>query len=125
MFSIDWLKGAIPVEKEICALATKDEAIAAAIASSLVVKTQISFSTGMAPFSQSIENTAGSSEELWTRQYEVACLLRIRPRQFPRCPVCTIIGGELLEIPAECQCYHGNTTSKREQERQRYEGLHV
>ena len=30
MFSIDWLKGAIPVEKEICALATKDEAIAAA-----------------------------------------------------------------------------------------------
>ena len=30
MFSIDWLKGAIPVEKEICALATKGEAIAAA-----------------------------------------------------------------------------------------------
>jgi hypothetical protein len=30
MFSIDWLKGAIPVEKEICVLATKDEAIAAA-----------------------------------------------------------------------------------------------
>jgi hypothetical protein len=30
MFSIDWLRGAIPVEKEICVLATKDEAIAAA-----------------------------------------------------------------------------------------------
>jgi hypothetical protein len=30
VFSIDWLRGAIPVEKEICALATKDEAIAAA-----------------------------------------------------------------------------------------------
>ena len=30
MFSIDWLKGAIPVEKEICILATRDEAIAAA-----------------------------------------------------------------------------------------------
>jgi len=30
MFSIDWLKGAIPVEKEICVLSTKDEAIAAA-----------------------------------------------------------------------------------------------
>jgi hypothetical protein len=30
LFSIDWLKGAIPVEKEICVLATKDEAIAAA-----------------------------------------------------------------------------------------------
>jgi hypothetical protein len=29
LFSIDWLRGAIPVEKEICALATKDEAIAA------------------------------------------------------------------------------------------------
>jgi hypothetical protein len=28
LFSIDWLKGAIPVEKEICVLATKDEAIA-------------------------------------------------------------------------------------------------
>jgi hypothetical protein len=34
---------------------------AAAIASSLVAKTQISFSTGIAPRSQSIENTAGSS----------------------------------------------------------------
>ena len=30
VFSIDWLRGAIPVEKEICVLATKDEAIAAA-----------------------------------------------------------------------------------------------
>jgi hypothetical protein len=30
VFSIDWLKGAIPVEKEICLLVTKDEAIAAA-----------------------------------------------------------------------------------------------
>ena len=30
MFSIDWLRGAVPVEKEICVLATKDEAIAAA-----------------------------------------------------------------------------------------------
>ena len=30
MFSIDWLRGAIPVEKEICVLTTKDEAIAAA-----------------------------------------------------------------------------------------------
>ena len=30
LFLIDWLKGAIPVEKEICVLATKDEAIAAA-----------------------------------------------------------------------------------------------
>jgi len=30
VFSIDWLKGAIPVEKEICILATRDEAIAAA-----------------------------------------------------------------------------------------------
>ena len=30
MFSIDWLRGAIPVEKEICVAATKDEAIAAA-----------------------------------------------------------------------------------------------
>ena len=30
VFSIDWLKGAIPVEKEICVLTTKDEAIAAA-----------------------------------------------------------------------------------------------
>ena len=29
MFLVDWLKGAIPVEKEICVLATKDEAIAA------------------------------------------------------------------------------------------------
>ena len=25
MFSIDWLRGAIPVEKEICVLATKNE----------------------------------------------------------------------------------------------------
>ena len=30
MFSIDWLKGAIPIEKAICTLAPKDEAIAAA-----------------------------------------------------------------------------------------------
>ena len=30
VFSIDWLRGAIPVEKEISVLATKDEAIAAA-----------------------------------------------------------------------------------------------
>jgi hypothetical protein len=30
LFLVDWLKGAIPVEKEICVLATKDEAIAAA-----------------------------------------------------------------------------------------------
>ena len=30
LFSIDWLKGAIPIEKEICVLATKGEAIAAA-----------------------------------------------------------------------------------------------
>jgi hypothetical protein len=30
VFSIDWLRGAVPVEKEICVLATKDEAIAAA-----------------------------------------------------------------------------------------------
>ena len=30
MFSIDWLRGAIPVEREICVLFTKDEAIAAA-----------------------------------------------------------------------------------------------
>jgi hypothetical protein len=30
VFSIDWLRGAIPVEKEICVLTTKDEAIAAA-----------------------------------------------------------------------------------------------
>jgi hypothetical protein len=30
MFLVDWLKGAIPVEKEICDLITKDEAIAAA-----------------------------------------------------------------------------------------------
>jgi hypothetical protein len=30
VFSIDWLKGAIPVEKEICVSATKNEAIAAA-----------------------------------------------------------------------------------------------
>ena len=30
MFLVDWLRGAIPVEKEICVLATKDEAIAAA-----------------------------------------------------------------------------------------------
>jgi hypothetical protein len=30
LFSIDWLRGAIPVEKEICVLATKDAAIAAA-----------------------------------------------------------------------------------------------
>ena len=29
LFSIDWLRGAIPVEKEICVFATKDEAIAA------------------------------------------------------------------------------------------------
>jgi hypothetical protein len=36
---------------------------AAAIASSLVAKTQISFSTGMAPLSQSIENKAGSLGE--------------------------------------------------------------
>jgi hypothetical protein len=30
VFSIDWRRGAIPVEKETCVLATKDEAIAAA-----------------------------------------------------------------------------------------------
>jgi hypothetical protein len=30
LFSIDWLRGAIPVEKEICVLATTDEAITAA-----------------------------------------------------------------------------------------------
>jgi hypothetical protein len=30
LFLVDWLRGAIPVEKEICVLATKDEAIAAA-----------------------------------------------------------------------------------------------
>jgi hypothetical protein len=30
LFSIDWLRGAIPVEREICVLATKDEAITAA-----------------------------------------------------------------------------------------------
>jgi hypothetical protein len=30
VFSIDWLRGAIPVEREICVLATKHEAIAAA-----------------------------------------------------------------------------------------------
>ena len=30
MFSIVWLRGAVPVEKEICVLASKDEAIAAA-----------------------------------------------------------------------------------------------
>jgi hypothetical protein len=30
MFSIDWLRGAIPVEREICVLVTKDESIAAA-----------------------------------------------------------------------------------------------
>lgn len=30
MFLVDWLKGAIPVEKETCVLGTKEEAIAAA-----------------------------------------------------------------------------------------------
>ena len=30
VFSIDWLRGAIPVEKEICVVATNGEAIAAA-----------------------------------------------------------------------------------------------
>jgi hypothetical protein len=30
VFSIDWRRGAIPVEREICVLATRDEAIAAA-----------------------------------------------------------------------------------------------
>jgi hypothetical protein len=30
LFLVDWLRGAIPVEKEICVLATKHEAIAAA-----------------------------------------------------------------------------------------------
>jgi hypothetical protein len=30
LFLVDWLKGAIPVEKETCVLATKDDAIAAA-----------------------------------------------------------------------------------------------
>ena len=30
VFAIDWLKGAIPVEKETCVLGTKEEAIAAA-----------------------------------------------------------------------------------------------
>ena len=30
MFAIDWLRGAIPVEKEICGLTTKEEAITAA-----------------------------------------------------------------------------------------------
>jgi hypothetical protein len=30
LFAIDWLKGAIPVEKEICVLGTKEEAVAAA-----------------------------------------------------------------------------------------------
>jgi hypothetical protein len=30
LFLVDWLKGAIPVEKETCFLATKDEAISAA-----------------------------------------------------------------------------------------------
>jgi hypothetical protein len=37
----------------------------------------------------------------------------------------TIIGGEFTKIRAECQYYHGNTASKREQEHQRYdESLH-
>jgi hypothetical protein len=39
---------------------------AAAIASSLVAKTQISFSTGMAPRSQSIENKAGLPQRIIT-----------------------------------------------------------
>jgi hypothetical protein len=38
--------------------------------------------------------------------------------------VSTIIDSELPEIGAECQRYHGNSTSKREEERQRYQGLH-
>ena len=48
---------------------------AAAIASPLVATTQISFSTGMAPLSQSIENTAGSFEELQTRRYKPASII--------------------------------------------------
>ena len=35
------------------------------------------------------------------------------------------IGGEFPEIRAECHCYHGNTTRKRQEEHQRCnEGLH-
>ena len=30
MFLVDWLKGAIPIEKETCVLGTKEEAIATA-----------------------------------------------------------------------------------------------
>ena len=41
---------------------------------------------------------------------------RIRARQFPRCSVSGIIGGQLSEIRAECHCYHGHFTGKREQE---------
>jgi hypothetical protein len=36
-----------------------------------------------------------------------------------------MIGGEFSEIRVECRCYHGDSTSKREHERQRCnEGLH-
>jgi hypothetical protein len=39
--------------------------------------------------------------------------------------VAAITGGEFPKIRAECQYYHGNTTSKREEEHQRYdESLH-
>ena len=42
-----------------------------------------------------------------------------------RCPVSTIIGGGFPEIRAECQRYHGKTTSKREDKGQCCdEGLH-
>src|SRR6516165_7935341 len=56
---------------------------AAAIASSLVVKTQISFSRGMAPLSQSIENMAGSFEELRMRQYEPASIIQNSAEMVP------------------------------------------
>ena len=79
----------------------------------------------MAPLSQSIENTAGSLEELQTRRYKPASIIPNSDLTVPRCSVSIIIGGELPEIRAECHCYHANTTSKREQERQCCnEGLH-
>jgi len=64
-------------------------------------------------------------KEMWTGRAVRTCSFGILPRWFPSCSISVIIGGELLEIRAECHCYHGHTTRKREQERQRCnEGLH-
>jgi hypothetical protein len=97
--------------------------LAAATASAALGKVEVSRSIRTPLLSQSIANKARP----WAKNCGRNQLrsFRIRTRQFPRCSVSIIIGGELLEIRAECHCYHGNTTSKREQERQRCnEGLH-